>query len=98
MSWVATCPFLNINNILNTINMSETKLLKCQERKAILKHWSNQWYWAEEPGGCPYDRLETWKDGQSDTCPLIKDNMEDYLWFHHLSKTKQNYAPNNKTA
>lgn len=37
-------------------------------------------------GGCPYDRLQMLKKGEGDTCPLMKDKLEDYLWFHYLSK------------
>lgn len=39
-------------------------------------------------GGCPYDRIQTQKNGESDTCPLIKNHMDDYLWFHYLAKAK----------
>lgn len=39
-------------------------------------------------GGCPYDRLQTLKNGESDTCPLMMDNIEDYLWYHYILKEK----------
>lgn len=39
-------------------------------------------------GGCPYERLELWKRKTVNTCPLMKENIEEYLWFHYLSKKK----------
>lgn len=40
-------------------------------------------------GGCPYDRLEAQKNGKLETCPLMKNRMEDHLWIHYLSKKQQ---------
>ena len=39
-------------------------------------------------GGCPYDRIQAKKNGEGDTCPLMKNHMDDYLWFHYLAKRK----------
>ncbi len=44
-------------------------------------------------GGCPYERIKRLERGDSPgDCPLIKDNIDNYLWFHYLckQKTKQN--------
>ena len=37
-------------------------------------------------GGCPHDRLHKQNGGDDEICPLIKHNIEDYLWLHYLYK------------
>ncbi|MDE5822216.1 MAG: radical SAM protein [Paramuribaculum sp.] len=41
-------------------------------------------------GGCPYDRIKMYESGlKSETCPLMKTNLKDYLWIHYLLKTNR---------
>lgn len=41
-------------------------------------------------GGCPYHRIMSRKKGtEYSSCPLIKSNLDDYLWMHYSNKKKQ---------
>ncbi|MCM1141597.1 MAG: SPASM domain-containing protein, partial [Muribaculum sp.] len=37
-------------------------------------------------GGCPYDRIKNTADGKFQNCPLIKTNLEEFLWIHFKNK------------
>lgn len=41
-------------------------------------------------GGCPHSRLELNGSGKSANCPLMKYDIEDYLWLHYMSKMNGN--------
>lgn len=39
-------------------------------------------------GGCPYERIKLHEVGKNpNDCPLLKENIEDFLWNHYLFKT-----------
>lgn len=41
-------------------------------------------------GGCPYQRIMSRKkDSEYTQCPLIKSDLDDFLWLHYLNKKKQ---------
>lgn len=40
-------------------------------------------------GGCPYDRIKRFEKGvKASACPLMKTNLDDYLWMHYRYKNK----------
>lgn len=40
-------------------------------------------------GGCPYERIKLYENGKNpNDCPLLKHNVEGFLWNHYLFKTK----------
>lgn len=42
-------------------------------------------------GGCPYHRIMSRKKGtEYSACPLIKSDLDNYLWMHYCQKVKQN--------
>ena len=42
-------------------------------------------------GGCPYERIKRYENGENpNDCPLIKLDIEGFLWNHYLYKTKNN--------
>lgn len=41
-------------------------------------------------GGCPYHRIMSRKKGTDySSCPLIKSDLDDYLWLHYRNKMKR---------
>ena len=41
-------------------------------------------------GGCPYERIKRYEHGDNpNDCPLIKQDLEGFLWNHYLYKSKQ---------
>ncbi len=41
-------------------------------------------------GGCPYLRIQNLYEGKdTNTCPLIKDNLNDFIWLHAQYKNRK---------
>lgn len=45
-------------------------------------------------GGCPYHRIMSHAKGTKyNSCPLVKSNLDDFLWMHYCEKTHKKFEP-----